>query len=264
VSAPVLSVSGLRKSFTRGGASVAALDDVTFDVAAGETLALAGPSGSGKSTLARLVMQLTKPDGGRVELNGQDLSAMAGARLRAARRHFQMVFQDTTGAFNPRATVASALEEPLRIHRIAARAERPRRIAHLLEQVGLSPTLAPRAIHEISGGQRQRVAIARAIATEPGLLVLDEALSAIDSSLRGDILRLLIELQQTRNTAYLFISHDLAMVRAVAHRVAIMDAGRIVEIGEARAVVDAPQSDIGQALVAAIPRLNPGKGSRND
>ena len=250
-----MEVDGLTKRFIRGGRAFAAVDDVSFHILPGETLALAGPSGSGKSTVARLVMRLLRPDNGRILFGGRDLLGLSGSELRNARARFQMVFQDSTAAFNPRSTVARALDDPLRIHGIADLADRPRLIAQLLEQVGLSPNLAPRAIHEVSGGQRQRVALARAIATKPSLIVLDEALSAVDSSIRGELLRLLLDLQAKRNIAYLFISHDLAMVRAIAHRVAIMDAGRIVETGPAANVIDAPQSTTAKTLAAAIPRL---------
>ncbi|RUX12458.1 ATP-binding cassette domain-containing protein, partial [Mesorhizobium sp. M2A.F.Ca.ET.042.01.1.1] len=174
----------------------------------------------------------------------------------ARRARLQMVFQDPLAAFNPRATVARVLDDPLRIHNIAPRAERPRRIAALLERVGLDAGLAARAIHEISGGQRQRVAIARAIATRPSLIVLDEAVSALDVSVRGKILELLLDLQRQERIAYLFISHDLGVIRAVAHRVVILDAGRIAESGDARAVIANPQSPVGKALVEAAPRLN--------
>lgn len=252
---PLLVVEELSKAFARGGSSVPAASDVSFAIAPGETLALAGPSGSGKSTVARLIMRLLAPDVGTIRLDSTDLLALSGEPLRLARKHFQMVFQDTTAAFNPRATIAGVLSDPLRVHDIVPAAQRPARIAALLESVGLSPDLARRAVHEISGGQRQRVAIARAMATEPQLIVLDEALSAIDSSLRGDIIRLLLDLQRSKGTAYLFISHDLALVRALAHRVAIMEAGRIVETGVARSVIDAPQSKMGKALVAAVPEL---------
>ncbi|TIU55104.1 MAG: ATP-binding cassette domain-containing protein, partial [Mesorhizobium sp.] len=172
------------------------------------------------------------------------------------RARLQMVFQDPLEAFNPRATVARVLDDPLRIHNIAPRAARPRRIAALLERVGLDTGLAARAIHEISGGQRQRVAIARAIATRPSLIVLDEAVSALDVSVRGQILELLLDLQRRERIAYLFISHDLGVIRAVAHRVIILDAGRIAESGDARAVIANPQSPVGKALVEAAPRLN--------
>jgi peptide/nickel transport system ATP-binding protein len=252
----LLTVSDLTKRYRRGGKTIAAVDSVSFAIEPGETLALAGPSGSGKSTIARLMLRLIEPDAGAIQFEGDDFLALNGAALRARRARLQMVFQDPLAAFNPRATVARVLDDPLRIHAIASRAERPARIAALLERVGLSPDLAPRAIHEISGGQRQRVAIARAIATNPSLVVLDEAVSALDVSVRGQILELLLDLQARERIAYLFISHDLGVVRAIAHRVVLLDAGRIAESGNARAVIDAPQSAIGKALVAAAPRLN--------
>ncbi|CAN7625784.1 ABC transporter ATP-binding protein [Mesorhizobium sp. LjNodule214] len=256
MSSPLLTVSGLAKRYHRGGKTIAAVDDVSFAIEPGATLALAGPSGSGKSTIARLVLRLIEPDVGNIQFEGGDFLALNGAALRARRARLQMVFQDPLAAFNPRATVARVLDEPLRIHGIASRAERPHRIAALLERVGLDADLAPRAIHEISGGQRQRVAIARAIATKPSLIVLDEAVSALDVSVRGDILKLLLDLQREERIAYLFISHDLGVVRAIAHRIVILDAGRIAESGDARAVINAPQSAIGQALVAATPTLH--------
>ncbi|WP_027054350.1 ATP-binding cassette domain-containing protein [Mesorhizobium erdmanii] len=252
----LLAASNLTKRYRRGGKTVIAVDDVSFHIEPGETLALAGPSGSGKSTIARLALRLIEPDAGRIEFEGGDFLALRGATLRARRARLQMVFQDPLAAFNPRATVARALDDPLRIHGIASRGERPRRIAELLERVGLPADLASRAVHEISGGQRQRVAIARAIATKPSLIVLDEAVSALDVSVRGQILELLLDLQREQKIAYLFISHDLGVVRAVAHRIILLDAGRIAESGEARAVVDAPRSAIGKALVAAAPRLD--------
>ena len=252
----VLTVSNLTKHYRRGGKRFAAVDDVSFEIAPAETLALAGPSGSGKSTIARLVLRLVEPDSGDVDFEGEDFLALSGASLRTRRAKLQMVFQDPLAAFNPRATVARVLDDPLRIHALASRAERPRRIAALLERVGLDAGLAMRAIHEISGGQRQRVAIARAIATRPSLIVLDEAVSALDVSVRGQILELLLDLQREERISYLFISHDLGVIRAVAHRVAILDAGHVVESGDARAVIADPQSAIGKALVAAIPRLN--------
>jgi peptide/nickel transport system ATP-binding protein len=255
VTQPLLEVAGLTKHFVRGVQNTVAVDNVSFQLMPGETLALAGPSGSGKSTVARLVMRLLRPDSGSILFDGRELVNLRSNDLRQARAAFQMVFQDSTAAFNPRSTVAHALDDPLRIHAIAPTTDRPRLIAQLLEQVGLSPHLAGRAIHEISGGQRQRVALARAMATNPSLIVLDEALSAVDSSVRGELLRLLLDLQSTRNVAFLFIAHDLALVRAIAHRVAIMDAGRIVETGPAIAVIDTPQSPTAKALVAAIPRL---------
>ena len=255
MSEPLLSVSSLVKRFSRDGRALAALDGISFEIGRGETLALAGPSGSGKSTAARLVLRLIEPDSGSIRFEGEDWTGMTGAALRARRARLQMVFQDPLAAFNPRATVARVLDDPLRIHGVGARAERPRMIATLLERVGLSPELSRRAIHEISGGQRQRVAIARAIATKPSLIVLDEAVSALDVSIRAQVLRLLLDLQRDEKIAYLFISHDLGVVRAIADRVAILDAGRIVESGDARAVIANPQSATGKALVAATPKL---------
>lgn len=255
MSADLLSVSGLTKRFSRGGKAFAALDGVDFAIAPGETLALVGPSGSGKSTVARCILRLVEPDAGEIRFEGQDLLALRGAALRSMRARLQMVFQDPLAAFNPRATVARLINDPLRIHDVARRAERPAAIASLLERVGLSPDLATRHVHEISGGQRQRVAIARAIATKPRLIVLDEAVSALDVSVRADVLKLLKALQDEDGLAYLFITHDLGVVRAVADRVAVMDAGRIVEQGVPSQIIGAPSSATARALVAAAPRL---------
>jgi peptide/nickel transport system ATP-binding protein len=255
MNAPLLSATGISKTYASGGRKVVALDDASIAVSPGETLGLVGPSGSGKSTLARILLRLVEPDAGRIDFGGADLLSLRGEKLRAVRRRIQMVFQEPLAAFNPRATVGGALADPLRVHGIADRDKRPSAIAHLLERVGLHPMLANRAIHEISGGQRQRVAIARAIATKPDLIVLDEAVSSLDVSVRAKILELLVDLQREQGLAYLFVSHDLAVVRAISHRIAIMDAGRIVEHGRTRDVVANPQSATGRALVAAVPRL---------
>jgi peptide/nickel transport system ATP-binding protein len=261
MNAPLLELLGLTKSFRRGGREVAALDDVSLEFARGETLALVGPSGSGKSTLARIVMRLIEPDRGTIRFDGGDLLSARGEALRLLRPRFQMVFQEPLAAFNPRATVARVLDDPLRVHGLADSAARPRAITTLLDRVGLDQNLAGRRIHEISGGQRQRVAIARAIATKPALLVLDEAVSALDVTVRADILALLRDLQRDENLGYLFISHDLAVVSAFADRIAIMDRGRIVETGAAAAVIATPQSVTGKALVAAMPRLFTGNAA---
>ncbi|PWK59450.1 ATP-binding cassette domain-containing protein [Aminobacter sp. AP02] len=255
MSGALLEVGGLSKRFMRGGKRFTALDGVGFSIAAGETLALVGPSGSGKSTVARILLRLVEADAGSARFDGQDLLALRGSALRAVRAKLQMVFQDPQAAFNPRATVGRLLDDPLRIHGIVERAGRPKAIAALLERVGLAAELAGRAVHEISGGQRQRVAIARALATRPSLIVLDEPVSALDVLVRADILRLLVDLQRDDGIAYLFISHDLGAVRAIAHRIAIMDGGKIVEQGEARAVIESPVSATGRALVAATPEL---------
>ena len=256
MSAPLLNAEGLTKTYATNGRRVAALDDVSLTLGAGETLGIVGPSGSGKSTLARVLLRLLQPDAGRASFGGHDLLALGGDPLRALRKRIQMVFQDPLAAFNPHATVAGVLDDPLRVHKLVDRARRPAMIAALLERVGLDPGLASRGIHEISGGQRQRVAIARALATNPDLIVLDEAVSALDVSVRGQVLDLLVSLQRERGIAYLFIAHDLAVVRVVSHRIAIMDAGRIVETGPSNAVVTDPQSATGKALVAAVPRLH--------
>jgi peptide/nickel transport system ATP-binding protein len=252
---PFFSVNHLSKRYQSQGRTVQALDDVSFTLARGETLGLAGPSGCGKSTLARIIMLLSPADGGEVRFQGQNWLALSGQELRAARRHMQMVFQDTHGAFNPRATVADAIGEPLRIHRIVAPRDRQAEIARLLERVGLGADYAARPVLQLSGGQRQRVAIARAIACRPSLLVMDEAVSALDVSVRAQILELLVSLQSETGLSCLFVSHDLAVIRAVGHRVAIMEMGRIVECGETDSVISNPQSDTAKRLIAAVPPL---------
>lgn len=251
----LLSVKNLSKVFSSGGRKVAALDDVSLTIGTGETLGLAGASGSGKSTLARILTRLIPSDTGAIHFEGRDWLSLSGSELRRRRARLQMVFQDVLGAFNPRATVASVLDDPLRIHAIVPKAERPKEIAALLDRVGLPAGYAARSIREVSGGQRQRIAIARAIATRPSLIVLDEAVSALDVSIRGRILELLVELQEERGIAYLFVSHDLAVLRAVSHRIAVMDAGQIVETGRTAKVIENPQSPAARALIAAVPRL---------
>ncbi|MBB2838027.1 UNVERIFIED_ORG: peptide/nickel transport system ATP-binding protein [Rhizobium etli] len=252
---PLLSIENLSKGFSSAGRRVAALDNVSLTIAAGETLGLVGASGSGKSTLSRILLRLLSCDAGAIRFEGEDWLTLRGAALRRRRTRMQMVFQDPLAAFNPLATVGSVLDDPLRIHRVASKDRRTSEIAMLLARVGLPADYARRPVRALSGGQRQRVAIARAIATRPSLLVLDEAVSALDVTVRGRILELLVELQKEHGIACLFISHDLAVVRAVSHRIAVMDAGRIVETGPAAAVVAAPQSAAGRALVAAVPRL---------
>jgi len=255
MTAPILSVSGLSKTFVTGNRRVVALEDVSLSLAQGETLGLVGPSGCGKSTLARVLLRLIEPDAGRIDFAGVEFSALEGEALRRMRPRIQMVFQDPLAAFNPRTTVGRTISDPLRIHNLVPRRERPSAVAGLLERVGLSADLAGRPIHEVSGGQRQRVAIARALATRPQLLVLDEAVSALDVTVRGRILDLIVSLQRECSLACLFISHDIAVVRAVSHRIAVMDGGCIVEEGPAREVVAKPRSQTARALVAAVPRL---------
>ncbi|RWX78539.1 ABC transporter ATP-binding protein [Neorhizobium lilium] len=251
----LLSVENLTKRYLSGSRQTTALDDVSFTLGKGETLGLAGVSGSGKSTLARVLLRLVPADTGKVHFEGEDWLTLSGASLRRRRARMQMVFQDVLAAFNPRATVGSVLDDPLRIHSGKRARDRKQDVATLLDRVGLPTGFADRSIREISGGQRQRVAIARAIATRPSLIVLDEAVSALDVSIRETILELLVELQQERGISYLFISHDLAVLRAVSHRIAVMDAGRIVETGAASQIIDRPQSPAARALIAAVPRL---------
>lgn len=251
----LLSVDGLSKTYRTGARTVAALSDISFSLQPGETLGLAGPSGCGKSTLARILMRLVPADEGTIHFKGRDWLALGSGHLRAARQHMQMVFQDTHGAFNPRASVEDAIGEPLRIHRMVKRRERAAEIHRLLERVGLPAAYAGRSVFELSGGQRQRVAIARAIALKPSLLILDEAVSALDVSVRRQVLELLVEIQRETAVSCIFVSHDLAVIRAVCHRVAIMEAGRIVEIGRTRNIVSAPQSSTARTLIDAAPRL---------
>ena len=250
---PLLSVSGLSKTFRSGGREVAALDNVSLDVFPGETLGLVGPSGSGKSTLARVIMRLVSADAGSILFDGVDLLSLEGARLRQQRKRLQMVFQDPLAAFNPRATVASALDDPLRIHRIVPAGERRRASEQLLERVGLPTEFITRSIHEISGGQRQRVAIARALVLDPEVLVLDEAVSALDVTVQAQILKLLDELQRELGLTYLFVSHDLAVVRQISDTVSVLQNGRQVESGTVEQVFAHPQSAYTRELIDAIP-----------
>lgn len=262
MSAPLLAVAGLTRTFRSGGRAVTALADVSFDLRRGETLGLVGPSGSGKSTLARVLLRLLPPDSGSIRFDGEDFLTLSGKPLRRARKRLQMVFQDPLAAFNPRTTVGKAIADPLRIHDVVPASARHAAVTALLDRVGLRADLATRPIHEVSGGQRQRVAIARALASRPDLVVLDEAVSSLDVTVRGRILELLVDLQKERGLAYVFISHDIAVVRAVAHRIAIMDRGAIVETGPAASVVAGPRSAIGRALVAAVPSFpTPGEAA---
>ncbi|MGN8019930.1 ABC transporter ATP-binding protein [Phyllobacterium sp. 22229] len=251
--ATVLDVKDVAKRFGERNAS--GLKDIRLTVKRGETLALVGASGSGKTTLARLVMRLGKPDSGSIHLCGHDITALRGEALRLLRPRFQMVFQDPLAAFNPRATVRRILEDPLRLHDLAPRDSYGQVIAAALERVGLSPDLMQRSPLELSGGQRQRIAIARAIATRPDLIVLDEPVSALDVSVRAQILNLLLDLQAETGVSYLFISHDLAVVRAVTDRMIVLDEGRIVESGETERILAAPQAEATRVLIDAVPRL---------
>ena len=247
----LLEIAGLHKRFGR----TVALGGVDLRIAAGTTMALAGASGSGKSTLARCVMRLLEPDSGTIRFEGTELLALDATALRALRPRWQMVFQDPATAFNPRATVGRVRADPLRVHGLAPRGEWRARARALLDMVRLPAALIDRRPHELSGGQRQRVAIARALASSPRLVVLDEPVSALDVSVRNAVLNLLMELQERTGVAYLLISHDLAVVRAVAGEVAVMEAGLIVERGTVAEVFAHPQAAATRGLLAAVPRL---------
>lgn len=257
---PLLKVAGLKKYFSpgaRGAPPVRAVDDVSFEIAEGQTLGLVGESGCGKSTTGRSVLRLIEPTAGSVHFMDEDLTALSPSRLRAMRRNMQMVFQDPFASLNPRMTIGEVLEEPLIVHQLFDRATRKRKVAEILDVVGLSQSYAGRHPHEFSGGQRQRVGIARAIITRPKLVVADEAVSALDVSIQAQILNLLKDLQKELGLTYLFVSHDLAVIRHVSDRIGVMYLGRMVEYGSCDSVYSAPKHPYTQALLSAIPREHP-------
>ncbi|WP_213991677.1 dipeptide ABC transporter ATP-binding protein [Sodalis sp. dw_96] len=268
MSRAILQVNDLKKHFTlakgrfgKEDTVVKAVDGVSFDMAYGETLALVGESGCGKSTTARLVMKLLDPSAGSIRLADTDLNQLRGGALRDFRKQFQIIFQDPFASLNPSMRVHDILEEPLIINRINV-AERQRRVADVLKQVGLSPDHARRYPHEFSGGQRQRVGIARALMLKPSLIVCDEPVSALDVSIQAQIINLLSDLQRDLNLSYLFISHDLSVVKHISDRVAVMYLGKIVEIAPKDAFFNAPAHPYSRALISAIPRPNPGDRAR--
>ncbi|NND91344.1 MAG: ABC transporter ATP-binding protein [Granulosicoccus sp.] len=247
---------GSRRGLFRHGPGFRAVDDVTFSIAHGESVALVGESGCGKSTLTRALLGLMKLHAGRIELDGESVSA-AREVSRQARRQMQVVFQDPYGSFNPRHRVLRLVSEPLHVlpHR-PSRTDRRARVSSVLESVGLQATDADKYIHEFSGGQRQRIAIARALIIEPSLIILDEAVSALDVSVRAQVLQLLDDLARGQGLAYLFISHDLSVVQRISDQVLVMRHGRIVEQGSTRSVFDNPAHEYTRQLLAAAPRLN--------
>ncbi|CAG2127657.1 ABC transporter ATP-binding protein [Cupriavidus plantarum] len=255
---PLVSLRNVSRHYRTDGGTVRALDGVSLDVRRGETLGLVGESGCGKSTIARVVMRLTPADEGEVLLDGEDIAQRAGRQLAPLRERIQMVFQDPAASLNPRVTIGRALEEPLIVHRRGNASERRAQVHEMLERVGLRTDMATRLPHELSGGQRQRVAIARALMLSPDIIVCDEAVSALDVSIRAQVLNLLLDLRASLGIAYLFISHDLSVVRHMSDRIAVMYLGQIVEYGPRDAVWDNPRHPYTRALMAAAPVVRAG------
>ena len=263
---PLLSVRDLAKHFPIAGGflnmrtvgQVRAVDGVSFDLAAGETLAIVGESGCGKSTTGRMLLRLTEPTRGSVRFQGEELLSLGRRALRQRRQAIQMVFQDPYSSLSPRLRVEDIVAEPLDVYRLySTPAERTAKVAALLQQVGLAPELARRFPFEFSGGQRQRIAIARALACGPKVIVADEPVSALDVSVQSQVVNLLQDLQESLGISFIFISHDLAIIRHVAHRIAVMYLGRVVEIADAEAIFEAPHHPYTQALISAAPSADP-------
>jgi oligopeptide/dipeptide ABC transporter ATP-binding protein len=259
MSEPILRARDLVKTYPVRGTrqTLTAVAGVSLDLHRGETLGIVGESGCGKSTLARLLVRLEQPSSGSVELEGEDITALGGQRLRELRRRVQMVFQDPYASLNPRQTVGRTLSEVIEVHRLRQRSEWPSRVAELLEMVRLRPAFASRYPHQLSGGQRQRVGIARALAVQPEVLILDEPVSALDVSVQSGIMNLLAQLRDELDVAYVFISHDLGMVRHISDRIAVMYLGRVVETGSWEPVSDRPLHPYTLALQEAVPVADP-------
>ena len=271
MTAPIIEAEGLVKTFVDGGGlslgqkrdEVRAVDGVSFEVGRGETLALVGESGCGKSTLGRLLLRLIEPTAGKVSFEGIDLVTLSKAEMRAMRRKVQMIFQDPYGSLSPRRSVADIIAEPLEVFGLVRSGrERRERVADLLTQVGLSPSYMDRYPRQFSGGQRQRIGIARAISVDPGFIVADEPVSSLDVSIQAQIINLMQDLQQQKGFSYLFIAHDLAVVRHIADRVAVMYLGRIAEMGPKTKIYAAPQHPYTQALLSAAPEPDPERKTR--
>jgi oligopeptide transport system ATP-binding protein len=261
----LLDVCGLVKDFPGAGGlfgrrgAVRAVDDVSFAIAPGETFSLVGESGCGKTTTGRCILRLIEPTSGSVRFKDTDLLALSRRDLRAARRHLQIVFQDPYSSLNPRMRAGAIVEEPLIIHRLGTREDRRARVRELFELVGLEAAHMARYPHEFSGGQRQRIGIARALALNPSLVVADEPVSALDVSVQAQVVNLLLDLQQRLGLTYLFIAHDLRLVRQISNRVAVMYRGRLVEVAAAEALFESPAHPYTRALLSAIPQLEPGR-----
>ncbi len=264
IDVPVLEVKGLTKRFeiysgfmSRLSGRVHAVENVSFTLRKGETLSLVGESGCGKSTTGRAIMRLTEPDSGEVLVEGQNILSLGRQSMREMRRTVQMIFQDPYASLNPRMTVGAAIAEPYIEHRLGTARDAKNLVADMLEKVGLTPDMAKRYPHEFSGGQRQRICIARALALKPKVIVADESVSALDVSIKAQVINLMLDLQESLDLAFLFISHDMAVVERVSHRVAVMYLGEIVEIGPRSSVFENPQHDYTRKLMAAVPVPDP-------
>jgi ABC-type oligopeptide transport system ATPase subunit len=259
----LLEVKDLVKEFSRKrgllapASVVRAVDGVSFTIEQGETFGLVGESGSGKTTTGRCILRLVEPTSGQVRFKDEDVLAFPASRMRQARRDMQIVFQDPYSSLNPRMRVGAIVEEPLIIHKIGSRAARRARVAELFELVGLDPSQLSRYPHQFSGGQRQRIGLARALALHPSFIIADEPVSALDVSVQAQVVNLLMDLQQRLKLTYLFIAHDLRLVRHICSRVAVMYLGRIVEMGETESLFAAPAHPYTRALLSAIPIPNP-------
>ncbi len=268
---PLVQVKNLKMHFPifrgvlkRQVGAVKAVDGISFDVYEGETLGLVGESGCGKSTVGRCVLRLYEVTDGSIDINGTDIATLSGAELRAKRPEMQMIFQDPQASLNPRMTVGSIISEPLDEHKNMTRDETRAKVGELMDAVGLARRFADRYPHEFSGGQRQRIGIARALALNPKFIVCDEPIAALDVSIQAQVVNLLEDLQEKFGLTYLFISHDLSMVRHLATRVAVMYLGRLVELGDAETLYMAPKHPYTQALLSAVPHPDPAQAGNID